>query len=159
MDRITIPSEKKHWPKYIKRGFEARIRVEQRYADMTYPLKLTAGPTQLSNIVRGGYIRIDAEDYLKVFDVLYPAYLSPSPDDVTMGCALMVLSNAMFAIPLEPSHWELYLLPLLVQQNPIGQSPDQMNLTTSIAQQSYRVTVNIKSTIIFASLTLFIVVF
>jgi hypothetical protein len=143
----------------MKRGYEARIRVEQRYADMTYPLKEASSPVQLSNIVKGGYIHIDAEDYLKVHDVLYPAFPIQDPDDFSVGCALMVLTNAMFTTPIEPSHWELYLLPLLVQQNEVGQSRYQLNLTASISRQSYKVTVSVKSTIIFASLALFIVVF
>jgi hypothetical protein len=124
---------------------------------MTFPLLPEAGPALIENIVEGDYVRLTADDYMEVLDHLYPK--GPSTYNDSASCQLFVIAYSIMYSTVHPVIWDLYLLPLLAQQNIHYRDHDQRPmLETTIRRQSYRISANIISLWGFFGLTLFVVI-
>jgi len=121
------------------------------YADMTFSFQQQSVPVLLENQVEGHYIRIRADDYLRVLDSLYP--VGGSPYDFNKSCFLFGIGFPLLHAGRNPTKWEVYLLPLLAQQNGIYETDSRPILDTAIRRQSYRISANVTSLWIFLGVT------
>jgi hypothetical protein len=155
IDFITGPHGKVEWSLRTawRAGFQLRVR--ECYGDLTYPLQVNAVPIKVENVVEQDYVQILDSDYLQVLDQLYPAAASNFTE--SSDCSLFTLAFSMLSAGNVSQIWEVFLLPILAQQNLIYKDVVQPLLKTSVLRADYRIVPNIVALAMFLGLTSFVV--
>jgi hypothetical protein len=104
------------------------------------------------------FVNLDPQDYLSVFDLLYPPFASPL--DNSVQCSLFCAASELLRDAVDGNEiWEVILLPFIQQQGygvPLYEEPI---VNASFRRQSYKVTVATSSTQIFVFFTFTILCF
>jgi len=132
------------------------FRVRQCYADITFSFQQQSVPVLIENQIEGHYIRIRADDYLGVLDDLYPA--GGTAYDFSMSCALFGNAFPLLHGLQNPAKWEVYLFPLLAEQNVLHIPDPRPILETAVRRRIHRISVNVTSIWVFFGLTTVVII-
>jgi len=146
------PSET--WAQYLERpGVVAQIQLQERFADITYPLTPYPAPALVENVEEGDLVSLDSEKYLGILDLLIPKF--PSTYNDTVSCWLAIEMETHIAVLNEPTLFELFLLPILLQLN-IDEEMQATSLNSTVRRQSYMLVPTKASTQVYICLTVIV---
>lgn len=127
--------------------------MERRYADFTFDLRSGWIPVEKENESQTReIIALNASEYMKAFDMLYPSFLSPYED--TIACNLVVTTADVFnqspilAIEMMTFPW--------VQQQALATSSNDSVLNATFSELGYKIVVAQSSMQIFIVLGIII---
>ena len=141
----------------IKYTASGELRVELRYADITYEILQPApNPIQIENESNEAEVALDPAGYLAIFDLLFPKYKHPNNGSLNVW----TLIKASQTLTTTDGGIEMLLFPLVQQQgNPVNDDNEaQAAATARSSKPEYRIVPGQNSVEIFSLLALTILI-